>query len=95
MSKVIIFVDVDIKAGMRDGYIKKLRKHAEGVRTEPGCEKLDMFISVEDPNRMYVWEIWSTRKDFDVHLICDATKAWRPVAAPFINGEKIHVMESI
>ena len=32
MSKVFIFVDVDVKAGMRDGYIEKLRKHAEGVR---------------------------------------------------------------
>lgn len=95
MSKVFIFVDVDIKAGQRAAYIEKLNEHAIEVRKEPGCEALDLFINAEDPNRMYVWEIWSTRADFDEHLICDGTKAWRPVAAPFINGEKIHVMESI
>ena len=95
MSKVFIFVDVDIKSGQRDAYIEKLKAHVSGVRNEPGCERLDLYINSEDPDRMYVWEVWSTRKDFETHLTCDATKAWRPIAAPFINGEKIHVMDLI
>lgn len=95
MSKVFIFVDVDIKSGQRDAYLEKLNIHAAEVRDEPGCEKLDIFFDDTNPDQLYVWEIWSTKADFDVHITCDATKAWRPVAAPFINGEKIHVLNPV
>jgi quinol monooxygenase YgiN len=92
MSKIYLFVDIDVKAGQRIGFLEKLNKHAAHVRTEPGCEKLEIFIDVEHPDRVCVEEIWTTMADFEVHMKCDASLAWRPVAAPFVNGEKITIM---
>jgi quinol monooxygenase YgiN len=92
MSKIFLFVDIDVKAGQRVPFLDKLNNHAKTVRSEPGCEKLDIYIDTEHPDKVCVWEIWTSREHFDVHMKCDTTMAWRPVAAPFVNGEKITVM---
>lgn len=92
MNKIYLFVDIDVKSGQRKGFLEKLSKHAEHVRTEPGCEKLEIFVDVEHSDRVCVQEIWSSIADFEVHMKCDASLAWRPVAAPHVNGEKITIM---
>jgi (4S)-4-hydroxy-5-phosphonooxypentane-2,3-dione isomerase len=92
MSKIYLFVDIDVKDGQRTGFLEKLKKHANHVRTEPGCEKLDVFLDTQRSDRVYVQEIWSSMSDFEAHMKCDTSLAWRPVAAPFIHGEKITIM---
>jgi quinol monooxygenase YgiN len=92
MSKIFLFVDIDVKTGQRQGFLEKLKKHGANVRTEPGCEKLEIFIDTQHADRVCVEEIWSSMEDFEVHMKCDSSLAWRPVAAPFVNGEKITIM---
>jgi quinol monooxygenase YgiN len=92
MSKVFLFVDVDIKDGQRAAFLEKLKAHAKKVVNEPGCEALDIYENSENPNSVCIWEVWSTRADWDLHMTCDNTMAWRPVAAPYVNGEVITVM---
>ena len=95
MSKIYLFVDIDVRAGQRTGFLEELKKHADHVRTEPGCEKLEIFIDAEHQDRVCVQEIWSSMSDFEVHMKCDTSLAWRPVAAPFIHGEKITIMNPV
>lgn len=96
MSKVFLFVDIDVKAGQREAFLEKLNHHASNnVRKEPGCEKLEIYVDTEHPDKVCVWEIWTSRDHFDVHMKCDATMAWRPIAAPLVHGEKITVMASV
>jgi len=92
MSKVFLFVEVDIKSGQRDAFLEKLKEHAVNVRNEPGCEALEIYKDQENPDQVCIWEVWSDRPAWDEHMVCANTQAWRKVAPPYVNGEKITVM---
>jgi quinol monooxygenase YgiN len=95
MSKVYLFVEIEVKDGKLDGFTSALTKHAAHIRTEDGCETLELFVDTKVANRVCVWEVWRDRASWDVHMVNDASKAWQKTAAEFVNGEKITVMDAI
>ena len=92
MAPVYLFVEIGIKPGMRDAFVPKLAAHAAHVRTEDGCEKLDILLDTENDDKVCVWEIWSGKPQWDAHMANAASAAWRPVAAEYVLGENITVM---
>ena len=94
MSKVYLFVEIDVKSGLREAFLEKLLAHGAHIRTEDGCENLEIFKDTASQDRVCVWEIWRDRKSWDAHMVNDASKAWQVVAPAYVHGEKITVMES-
>ena len=95
MSKVYLFVEIEVTDGKLDGFTSALTKHAAHIRTEDGCETLELFVDTKVTNRVCVWEVWRDRASWDVHMVNDASKAWQKTAAEFVNSEKITVMDAI
>ena len=93
MSKVFLFVEIDVRPGQREAFLEKLQSHGAHIRTEFGCETLQIFKDTKSPDRVCVWEIWSDRPSWDAHMVNDASKAWQQVAPAYVNNEKITVME--
>ena len=95
MSKVYLFVSIDVKPGKRADFLEQLAKHGAHIRTEEGCETLEIFNDTNNPDRVCVWEVWTNRQLWDAHMVNDASAVWQGVAKEFVNGEKITVMDSI
>ena len=95
MSKVFLFVAIDVKPGMRDAFLEKIKVHGAHIRTEDGCETLEIFTDSQSPNQVCVWEVWTNRALWDAHMVNAASATWQKVASDFVNGEKITVMDSI
>ena len=95
MSKVYLFVAIDVKPGMRDAFLEKIKAHGAHIRTEAGCETLEIFTDSQSPNQVCVWEVWTNRALWDAHMVNAASAAWQKVAADYVNGEKITVMDSV
>lgn len=95
MSKVYLFVAIDVKSGRSADFLAKIAKHGAHIRTEAGCEALEIFTDTNNPNQVCVWEVWTNRQLWDAHMINDASAAWQGVAKEFVNGEKITVMDAI
>ena len=95
MSKVFLFVEIDVKSGQREALLEKLQAHGAGIRNESGCETLEIFKDTQNPDRVCVWEIWSDRPAWDAHMVNDASKAWQKVAPAYVHGEKITVMAAV
>jgi autoinducer 2-degrading protein len=95
MSKVFLFVAIDVKPGMRDAFLEKIKVHGAHIRTEAGCEALEIFTDSQSPNQVCVWEVWTNRALWDAHMVNAASAAWQKIAADYVNGEKITVMDSI
>jgi quinol monooxygenase YgiN len=38
------------------------------LRTEMGCRRCDFYRSMEDENKLCIFEEWDTRENFDSHL---------------------------
>ena len=95
MSKVSLFVAIDVKAGKREEFLQKIKVHGAHIRTEVGCETLEFFTDSEDANQVCVWEVWTTRALWDAHMSNAASAAWQKIASEFVNGEQITVLDSI
>lgn len=95
MSKVYLFVAIDVKEGKREAFLEKIKTHGANIRTESGCEVLEIFNDSDNLNQVCVWEVWSNRASWDVHMANDASAAWQKIAVEYVNGEKITVMDSI
>ena len=95
MSKVYLFVAIDVKPGRREEFLEKIKIHGAHIRTEDGCETLEIFTDSQDPNQVCVWEVWTNRALWDAHMVNDASAAWQKIASEYVNGEKITVLDSI
>ena len=95
MSKVYLFVAIDVKTGRRKEFLEKIKIHGAHIRTEEGCETLEIFTDSQDSNQVCVWEVWTNRALWDAHMVNDASAAWQKIASEYVNGEKITVLDSI
>jgi quinol monooxygenase YgiN len=95
MQKVFLFVAIDVKPGKFDQFVEVLSKHIQVIRGEEGCEFIEIYRDTQRTDVVNVWEIWSSRADWDAHMVNDNSQAWRPIAAELVLGETITVMNSL
>ena len=95
MSKVFLFVEVNVKPGKMDEFIIKVKAHGAVIRTEAGCEFLELYRNTQKEDVLNVWEIWSDRPAWDAHMVNESSKAWQTVAPEYVFGESITVMKTL
>jgi (4S)-4-hydroxy-5-phosphonooxypentane-2,3-dione isomerase len=95
MSKVYLFVAIDVKPGRREEFLEKIKVHGAHIRTEEGCETLEIFTDTKNANQVCVWEVWTNRPLWDAHMANAASAAWQKIASEYVNDEQITVMDSI
>ena len=95
MSKVFLFVAIDVQPDKFDEFVSKLSQHAAVIRTEAGCEFLEIYRDTQKENVVNVWEIWTDRPSWDAHMVNENSKKWQSVAADLVFGETITVMDAL
>jgi quinol monooxygenase YgiN len=95
MQKVFLFVAIDVKPGKFDEFVAALSNHISVIRGEQGCEFIEIYRDTQKSDVVNVWEIWSSRADWDAHMVNENSQAWRPIAAELVVGESITVMDAL
>ena len=95
MSKVFLFVAIDVQPGKFDEFVAKLSQHASVIRTEAGCELLEIYRDTQKENAVNVWEVWSDRPSWDAHMVNENSKKWQSIASILVFGETITVMDAL
>lgn len=95
MSKVFLFVAIDVKPGKYDEFVAKLSGRISVIHTESGCEFIDIYRDTQKENVVNVWEIWSDRPSWDAHMVNQNSKEWQSVAKDLVFGEMITVMDPL
>ena len=95
MSKIFLFVAIDVRPGKYEEFVEGLSKHISVIRTEAGCEFIDISRDTQKENVVNVWEIWSDRPSWDAHMVNQNSKAWQSVAKDLVFGEMITVMDPL
>ena len=81
----VIIAPLDIKQGHKERFIEELIEDARGsVNDEPGCLRFDVIQDASDPNRIWLYEVYTDEAAFQAHTQAphfikfrDATTAWR------------------
>lgn len=95
MSKIFLFVAIDVRPGKYDEFVSALSQHISVIRTESGCEFIDIYRDVDKENVVNVWEIWSNRPSWDAHMVNANSKVWQAIAKDLVFGETITVMDAL
>lgn len=96
----IIVAPIQIKPGFRDRFVEEMILDAKGsVENEAGCLRFDVVQDGDDPNRIWLYEVYKDEAAFEEHTKAphfirwrDATAEWRedgPTgAAPITYGRR-------
>jgi len=95
VSKIFLFVAIDVRPGKYDEFVSALSQHISVIRTESGCELIDIYRDVDKENVVNVWEIWSDRPSWDAHMVNANSKVWQAIAKDLVFGETITVMDPL
>jgi autoinducer 2-degrading protein len=65
----IITVDFQIKPEYRDSFLELMTANAKAsVTHESGCHQFDVCVSTQDPCQLFLYELYQSKADFDLHL---------------------------
>ncbi len=72
--------------GQRDTLIGYLLQAAEGMRDLEGCYMYVVSSANDDPNGIWVTEVWRNKDDHDASLLLEGAKELIAKAQPLIAG---------
>ena len=92
-----LLVTIEIKPEFRDRFVEEMVLNAKGaVEDEPGCFQFDVVQDANDPNKLYLYEVYRDRAAFEAHLQAphflrwrDAVKDWRAAPQQSVTGHNL------
>ena len=65
---ILVTIQMNSLAEKRKELSQTIALLVGSIRTEKGCRRCDFSGGMEDENRLFLFEEWDTREDFDTHL---------------------------
>ena len=96
MSKFSLFGKFIVQEGKRDTMVDILLEAADSMKSLDECEIYLVNISEDEPNSVYVYEVWSDENAHQASLNLEATQTLIKRAKPIITGmERISTLKTI
>ena len=78
----VIIAPIQIKEGYKEQFIEEMIGDAVGsVNDEPGCIRFDVIQDAEDPNRIWLYEVYVDEAAFEAHTQAPHFERWRDATA--------------
>ncbi len=85
---ISIIVSIKIKPGYRDAFVESLLDDAKGsVGNEPGCFRFDVLQDDDNPNLIYLYEVYENQAALDKHRTMPHFTKWRETVNDWFDGE--------
>ncbi|MDQ0974569.1 quinol monooxygenase YgiN [Neobacillus niacini] len=86
MEKFGIYGKLIAKEGEREQLAAILLEAAESLQNHADCELYLVSVAPEDPNAVYVYEVWSSESAHQGSLTLESTRTLIQRAKPFLAG---------
>ncbi|MBI4553932.1 MAG: antibiotic biosynthesis monooxygenase [Candidatus Latescibacteria bacterium] len=82
----IIMASIQIKQGYKEPFIAAMLDDARGsVRHEPGCLRFDVIQDGADPQRIWLYEVYTDEAAFQAHLQTPHFIKWRDTVKDWVE----------
>ena len=95
MSKISLFVSIDVAPESFDEFLVALKSHIAIIKNEPGCEFIEIYREDSDASELHLWEVWSDRSSWDAHMGNANSLAWRARMSGIVRNESIKVLDQL
>lgn len=72
---VIVSIRMQVLPQKRGELLQALRGIADSARRDKGCVSHNLYLDMEDENRVRILETWETQEDLDKHWCTDGFSA--------------------
>lgn len=87
MNKYLLQGKLTAKGGQRQVLSEILIKASKLMSTAKGCRLYAVAIDEQDPNSVYITEIWDSKVDHDNSLKVDGVRELIMTAMPILDGQ--------
>ena len=86
MSKIAVLAKLTAVSGKRDELLQKFQSMLDAVQSEEGCELYLAHTKDDEPDVIYMYELYSDKSAADAHMGSDAMKAFITEAGSLFGG---------
>ncbi|WP_079480834.1 putative quinol monooxygenase [Halobacillus salinus] len=96
MNKFSLFGKFTVQEGERGTLVNILLEAAESMEKVEECEVYLVNVSEQEPDAVYVYEVWSSEDAHQASLSIEATQTLIRRAKPIITGmERLNTLQAI
>lgn len=96
MARFVITVDFLLQTGALDPFLALIKDNAKkSLELEPGCHRFDVLVQKGMPDHILLYEIYTDRAAFDVHLKSAHFAAFNKASAPYVREKKVTEFEYV
>src|SRR5688500_18949358 len=83
-----LVVQMEVRPERREEFLAGMTANAEAsVRDEPGCLRFAVSAVGSDPNRFFLYELYTDAAAFEAHKVSPHFAQWRTVAEQVVVGQ--------
>jgi (4S)-4-hydroxy-5-phosphonooxypentane-2,3-dione isomerase len=76
-----LVVQMQVQPGRREEFLEGMAANAAAaVRDEPGCLRFDVSAAAADPDRFFLYELYTDAEAFEAHKASPHFAQWRQIA---------------
>ncbi|MCZ4281475.1 putative quinol monooxygenase [Kiloniella laminariae] len=91
-----VLVDFTIKPGCEEKFRAAVLIQAQAsLHKENNCKVFDVCVDPQDKLRFFLYELYSTAQDFNLHLKSDHFAAFNQLVSDWISDKKVRFLERI
>ncbi len=85
-----VCVNFEIKTGHMDDFLPRMRANARlSLETEAGCHQFDVLTDPDQPDDVFLYELYTDRAAFDLHLESAHFQAFNSETADMIAAKSV------
>ncbi len=85
-----LMVTIRIKPGHKEAFMESMLDDARGsIGDEPGCLRFDVIQDQEDPNRIFLYEVYRDDAAIEAHRAAPHFLKWRETVKDWFDGEPV------
>jgi quinol monooxygenase YgiN len=89
-NQYAITVDFRLKPGAREEFRKLIDANArDSCRDEPGCRRFDVLEPKDEPDRIFLYEIYDDRAAFEAHIKTPHFAAFDKASAGLVVEKRV------
>lgn len=92
----VVLVDFTIKPGLEDQFNEAMLKQAQNsLEKEPDCHYFDVCRNPDDDGKFFLYELYTDRAAFDVHLASDHFIDFDAQVRDWIDTKTVRLLQRV
>jgi quinol monooxygenase YgiN len=85
---LVLQVNIRIKPGNVDSFMRQVIDNGKAARSEPGCRQFEVLVDPEDKTKVMLFEVYDDQKAFEAHQAGAAFKKYVADAVPLLASRE-------